>query len=220
MKDKISNIITLSNKLYEEALSLRADVKYSDLSQASKECIRENINMITGSLDRVHILLREIERFSVPENLNLAHHERRLIVLALKRHSGNKHGSARELKISGRTMFRKLKEHNIAESEYLDTANHDGRSALSSTYKEDYDKIISYINKKNIFWIKDLKNYMNYGRNNYSPVINILDYLNTKNLIECAKKIKSGKQYKVVRPILPEDLTFVHNGRDKMACFT
>lgn len=219
MKDKILNMMALSKLFLAELESVRNNVAGSDISNTSKESLQEFMGDIRGKVGRIDSLLEESLGLVTMGDFNLAFHERRLIVIALKRHKGNKHGSARDLKISGRTIFRKLKEHNIMESEYLGETDHEGRLALSSTYKDEYNKMISFINYKKKFWLTDLKDYMKYGRTTYSPAINIIDYLSTKNLIQCSKRVRSGKQYKIVRPVMPEDLIFVETGRDKKSCF-
>jgi len=51
----------------------------------------------------------------VEENLSLEDKTVELIEKALKKHKGRRKDAAEELGISERTLYRKIKEHNIAE---------------------------------------------------------------------------------------------------------
>ena len=51
----------------------------------------------------------------VEETLSIADKEKELIVKALKKHKGKRKDAASDLGISERTLYRKLKEYNIAE---------------------------------------------------------------------------------------------------------
>jgi len=50
----------------------------------------------------------------VEENLSLAHKEMELIKKALEKHNGKRRNAAQELGISERTLYRKIKEYNLA----------------------------------------------------------------------------------------------------------
>ncbi len=51
----------------------------------------------------------------VEESLNIMDKEKELIVKALKKHKGKRKDAASDLGISERTLYRKLKEYDIAE---------------------------------------------------------------------------------------------------------
>jgi DNA-binding NtrC family response regulator len=51
----------------------------------------------------------------VEETLNIAEHEKELIVKALKKHRSRRRDAASELGISERTLYRKIKEYDIEE---------------------------------------------------------------------------------------------------------
>ncbi len=50
---------------------------------------------------------------AVPENLSLEEMERRMIETSLKKYHGNRRLAAEELKISERTLYRKIKEYGL-----------------------------------------------------------------------------------------------------------
>ncbi len=54
-----------------------------------------------------------VEPVEVEENLSLAEHEKELIIKALEKHGGKRKPAAKELGISERTLYRKIKEYNI-----------------------------------------------------------------------------------------------------------
>jgi DNA-binding NtrC family response regulator len=49
----------------------------------------------------------------IEENLSLAEKEKELIIKALEKHGGKRKPAAKELGISERTLYRKIKEYNI-----------------------------------------------------------------------------------------------------------
>ncbi len=51
----------------------------------------------------------------VEESLMLSEREKEFILKALKKHKGRRRDAANELGISERTLYRKIKEYNIAE---------------------------------------------------------------------------------------------------------
>jgi hypothetical protein len=149
--------------------------------------------------------------------MNLGFHERRLVVLDLKKNNGHRGKSALDLKISNRTIIRKIKEHKILQSEYMDEIRpYEGREAVSVKYKEEYYKIISYINKKRIFWLKELREFMGVEEY-YSPVTHLVDYLRTKGLVSCSERDGREMKYTALREIQDNDLVFVLGNGVKVA---
>jgi DNA-binding NtrC family response regulator len=63
-------------------------------------------NPETQKLETIH---------EVEETLNIADHEKDLIVKALKKHRSRRRDAASELGISERTLYRKIKEYDIEE---------------------------------------------------------------------------------------------------------
>lgn len=49
----------------------------------------------------------------IDENLSIEHHERNLIQKALKKHNNRRKDAAKELGISERTLYRKIKQYNL-----------------------------------------------------------------------------------------------------------
>lgn len=217
MKDKILNIIAMSKRMVQELEAIRIESRRSDLSKTSKEYMAENIKKISPCLDRVHVLLSEMVDVSVEENINLEYHERKLIVGALKQHNGSRIHSARDLKISEKSVRNKIREHKISLSEYASEKPHSGREALSVHYRDDYNKMISYVNEHNTFWLKDLRTHMGY-KEYYSPAWHLIDYLRTKNIIQCAGMKGREMKYVALRNILTTDLIFVRGNGAKIAC--
>jgi hypothetical protein len=217
IEDKISRILFLSEHISEEISGIKYELTQSDISDTSKESIMENIKEIDAFLERVHVLSNEIVDFSKQENMNLEFHERRLIVFALKKNNGHRGKSALDLKISNRTIIRKIKEHKILQSEYMNEIKpYEGREAISVKYKEEYYKIISYINSKRIFWLKELREFMG-ADGYYSPVTHLVDYLRTKGLVSCSERDGREMKYTVLREIQDKDLVFVLGNGVKVA---
>jgi DNA-binding NtrC family response regulator len=55
----------------------------------------------------------EAEEISEPETLNLGNMERQMLMKALERNGGNRKKAARELGISDRTLYRRIKEYGL-----------------------------------------------------------------------------------------------------------
>lgn len=216
MKDRISNLKLLSAKIAKELVVIRAESNRSDLSKTAKESMIENVHKITTRLKTIDALLAEMIYFSGQENINLAYHERKLIVGTLRRHNGSRIRSAKDLKISEKSVRNKIIKYKIVASEYRTMKSHEGRKALCVDYKEDYNQLISYINKHNTFWLKDLRGHMGYKKY-YSPATHLVDYLRTKNLIDCEKTIGREIKYIAVRVIVAEDLSFVYGNGCRVA---
>ena len=68
---------------------------------------KENDTEITTALSD------KIESAEIEENLSLEEHEKKLIIKALEKHNGKRKLAAKELGISERTLYRKIKEYNI-----------------------------------------------------------------------------------------------------------
>ncbi len=56
---------------------------------------------------------KTVEPAEIEENLSLADHEKELIIKALEKYGGKRKPAAKELGISERTLYRKIKEYNI-----------------------------------------------------------------------------------------------------------
>jgi len=56
-----------------------------------------------------------VQEIQIEESLSIADKEKELIIKALKKHKGRRKNAARELGISDRTLYRKIKEYNIPE---------------------------------------------------------------------------------------------------------
>ncbi len=56
-----------------------------------------------------------VQEIHVEESLSIAEKEKELIIKALKKHRGRRKNAAKELGISDRTLYRKIKEYNIPE---------------------------------------------------------------------------------------------------------
>jgi hypothetical protein len=216
MRERISNILVLSGRIEEELSAFRLESGKSTLSEASKESICENIDKMNTYLNRVRVLSGELIDYSSNQNMNLQYHERKLIVLALKKNYGHRGKSASDLKISGRTILRKIDEHKILISEYMEVKPHKGRGAISVKYRNKYYKMIDYINSHDSFWMKDLMAHMRI-KERYSVASHLIDYLRTKELIECFDTDGREMKYRTLRPITDDDLIFVKGNGVKVA---
>ena len=56
-----------------------------------------------------------VHEIQVEESLSLMEKEKEMIIKALKKHRSRRKDAARDLGISERTLYRKIKEYNIAE---------------------------------------------------------------------------------------------------------
>lgn len=66
--------------------------------------------------DELHQIIENYEEETssiAEENLSIQHKERDLIVKALQKHNGRRKKAAKELGISERTLYRKIKEYDI-----------------------------------------------------------------------------------------------------------
>jgi hypothetical protein len=217
IEDRISRILLLSEKISEELDGIKSESGRLDISETAKESIAENVKEIDAFLERIHVLSNEVIDFSELGNMNLGFHERKMIVLALKRNYGHRNKSALELKISNRTILRKIREHKISQLEYMDEIRpYEGREAISVKYKEEYRKIISYINNKKVFCLKELREFMGV-KEYYSTVTHLVDYLRTKGLVSCSERDGREMKYTVSREIKDSDLVFVLGNGVKVA---
>jgi transcriptional regulator with PAS, ATPase and Fis domain len=104
---KIAPTAVRSEETEEGILQLYHD------SKSSKEQVEPIFNQVyLKPNDRAHI--QDTEEF-VEESLSIEEKEMELILKALDRHSGKRKLAAEELGISERTLYRKIKEHNIAQ---------------------------------------------------------------------------------------------------------
>ena len=66
----------------------------------------------TGGISRVDEDIQDTEEY-VEENLSLDEVEKEMIRKALERHHGRRKNAAKDLKISERTLYRKIKEYGL-----------------------------------------------------------------------------------------------------------
>jgi DNA-binding NtrC family response regulator len=77
-----------------------------------------SIKSDTANLNFIqHQELSSIDTLIENENLTIAELERKMIVAALKKYSGNRRKAAESLGISQRTIYRKIEDHNISDDE-------------------------------------------------------------------------------------------------------
>jgi DNA-binding NtrC family response regulator len=97
IRNELSEVRLALTKLWEQMSSIKSDTS--------------NLNYIR------HQELSTIESVMENENLTIAELERKMIVSALKKYSGNRRKAADALGISQRTIYRKIEDHNITDDE-------------------------------------------------------------------------------------------------------
>jgi DNA-binding NtrC family response regulator len=97
IRNELSDVRLAMSKLWEQMLSIKSDTA--------------NLNFIQ------HQELSSIDTLIENENLTIAELERKMIVAALKKYSGNRRKAAESLGISQRTIYRKIEDHNISDDE-------------------------------------------------------------------------------------------------------
>ena len=101
-KDKDVNVF---EKLHNE--SLDSSKEKAELIEVNKK--ESNFNISNGSKDKYHF----IEEINEEEPLSIHKKELELIIKALERNQGKRKAAAIELGISERTLYRKIKQHDI-----------------------------------------------------------------------------------------------------------
>jgi DNA-binding NtrC family response regulator len=97
IRNELSEVRLALTKLWEQMSSIKSDTS--------------NLNYIR------HQELSTIESVMINEDLTIAELERKMIVSALKKYSGNRRKAADALGISQRTIYRKIEDHNITDDE-------------------------------------------------------------------------------------------------------
>ena len=95
------NIIYNNNFNYEEILS--------KIQSEKNKPIEENILQV----DNFNKKDNKQEEYIIEQNLSLFEHEKNLISKALNKHNGKRKNAAKDLGISERTLYRKIKELNL-----------------------------------------------------------------------------------------------------------
>lgn len=96
----------IAQGFHEETLPERYSPFDADILPAKPNVSVMMSNPETQKLETIH---------QVEETLNIAEHEKELIVKALKKHRSRRRDAASELGISERTLYRKIKEYDIEE---------------------------------------------------------------------------------------------------------
>ncbi len=84
------------------------DITYADIDDTVITQIKKNEPIHSPGINE-----KAVEPAQIEETLSLADHEKELIIKALEKHGGKRKPAARELGISERTLYRKIKEYNI-----------------------------------------------------------------------------------------------------------
>ena len=100
-----SDETTNLKKLYE--LESDFETKSSDLIEIDKK--NTNLEKDNSNSDKYHFA----EEINVEEKLSIHDKELELIIKALERNKGKRKAAAIELGISERTLYRKIKQHDI-----------------------------------------------------------------------------------------------------------
>jgi len=124
MKKDISDLKKIVNDLTKGSLHQPSDVDLTNaLFDESKiinrdKFVKQNSGFIADNakkfdnVDDIEPIL-EAEYFKENEEISLADMERELIKKTLEKHKGKRKAAAKELKISERTLYRKIKDYNI-----------------------------------------------------------------------------------------------------------
>jgi DNA-binding NtrC family response regulator len=124
MKKDISDLKKIVNDLTKGSLHQPSDVDLTNaLFDDSKiinrdKFVKQNSGFIADNakkfdnVDDIEPIL-EAEYFKENEEISLADMERELIKKTLEKHKGKRKAAAKELKISERTLYRKIKDYNI-----------------------------------------------------------------------------------------------------------
>jgi transcriptional regulator with PAS, ATPase and Fis domain len=95
--------------------SILVNKLYQDFGASSQQALLPTA-VIPSNVQELEV---EDEPFTMhedfEESLSLEHRERELILKALEKHRGKRRNAAQELGISERTLYRKIKEFNLAE---------------------------------------------------------------------------------------------------------
>jgi DNA-binding NtrC family response regulator len=97
---------SIAHNFGEEALPERYSAFDADIIPSKPNVSVMMSNADSQKLETIH---------QVEETLNIAEHEKELIVKALKKHRSRRRDAASELGISERTLYRKIKEYDIEE---------------------------------------------------------------------------------------------------------
>jgi len=84
-------------------------LKPQELIQPITQPVMQSTQPVLMHDDHIH------QHEEVEESLNIMDKEKELIIKALKKHKGKRKDAALDLGISERTLYRKLKEYDIAE---------------------------------------------------------------------------------------------------------
>ena len=99
-------LMPTQSALDERQLLYRALIELKNDMLEVKNILKNAIGINGAQTDRVQVNV-------VPENMSLEEMERRMIETSLKKYHGNRRLAADELKISERTLYRKIKEYGL-----------------------------------------------------------------------------------------------------------
>jgi len=108
MKQDITDLKQIVNSIIKENKDIKGDFDFKQTKPIPHIIQKESSEQYNNENN----IIEDTEIFE-EENLSLANTEKELIIKSLNRHNGKRKFAAKELGISERTLYRKIKEYNL-----------------------------------------------------------------------------------------------------------
>jgi transcriptional regulator with PAS, ATPase and Fis domain len=109
MKTPQADTAIAKSQAVQPVTGLRDNYNVNNFLPQEKDMVEPDVKIITNPEEGEYIAEPEI----IEESLSLQDKEREMIRKALEKHNGKRKAAAKELGISERTLYRKIKEYNI-----------------------------------------------------------------------------------------------------------